>query len=540
MNTLARLLLSTSVCTLALTAPDAARAGGVVGNGTPASCTATAFATALSGGGAVTFNCGPSPHTIVITQQVIAADVIIDGGGLITLSGNDTERHFFAGPGYALTLRNITLSNGHSAVGGGSIEATGSQVTLENVRLTNNAAAGYGGAIAAEVDSLVTVRNSVVENNSAPNGAGIWVSGSGSLQVIDSRISGNSSATSGITAGGGVYALGVVTLTGAIVNGNQALDGGGLYVASGASVQVSGTRFEANGGGFGGGIENSGSLTVTNSLITSNTVANSGGGIWNLSGVISMTRSTISKNVASEGGGLNSYGSSIDLRDVAVVDNISTGGGGGIWHAGTTLFATNITISGNRATGNGGGIYQNSSDNLFFVNATIADNSAGQYGGGIYHVARYGFFINSTFGDNTAGVAGPAIYEDLPASPGPGRVDLGNSIVFGNANNCGGDMFNTSGHNIVAGTCASIVHASDQTVTDAGLGSLGFNGGGFPMHTFMPFPGSVAIDFGDAGLCATYAPQDQRGAARVGQCDAGATEFGAIIARARLPLVLRG
>ena len=517
--------------------PDA----GVVGTGTPASCTEAAFTTALTSGGEVTFNCGPNPVTIVITQKVIAADVTIDGGNLITLSGNNADRHFFAGPGYKLTLKNIALVKGKSAVGGGAIEATASTVTLDNVRVAENVAADHGGAIVAEVNSVITIKDSVIEGNASPKGGGVWVTGSGSLTVINSRISSNTSITTGAGVGGGIFALGPVTLTNSTLDGNHALNGGGMYVGYSSNTIVSYSTFIGNSGSYGGGIENGGVLTVTDSTITSNTVTGPGGGIWNLSGSLTMTRVTVSNNSGYEGGGINSYGNAVYLRDVNIVDNTATGagsGGGGIWHTGSTFFATNITISGNRAssaTGNGGGIYENSDDNLFFVNATIANNSAGQYGGGIYHVARYGIFVNSTFGNNTAGVAGNAIYEDFGS--GPGRVDVGNSVIFGNANNCGGNMFTTSGHNIVAGTCPSIGHATDQTVTDAKMGPLAYNGGVFVMNTFAPLADSPAINWGDATTCTTYAATDQRGAARVGVCDAGAVESGAVIARVKIPLL---
>jgi hypothetical protein len=36
----------------------------------------------------VTFNCGPAPHTILLTsRKEISVDTQIDGGGLITLDG---------------------------------------------------------------------------------------------------------------------------------------------------------------------------------------------------------------------------------------------------------------------------------------------------------------------------------------------------------------------------------------------------------------------------------------------------------------------
>ena len=64
-------------------------ADAVVGNGNPASCTEAAFdaalTTASSGGGVITFNCGPDP--VVIPMQETARiynntgpNIVIDGG----------------------------------------------------------------------------------------------------------------------------------------------------------------------------------------------------------------------------------------------------------------------------------------------------------------------------------------------------------------------------------------------------------------------------------------------------------------------------
>src|SRR5437879_5889025 len=74
--------------------PGVAFAAGVVGTGTPASCTAAAFTAALSGGGNVTFNCGPYPVTIVVTQKTITTSTSVDGGGLITLDSNNANAFF--------------------------------------------------------------------------------------------------------------------------------------------------------------------------------------------------------------------------------------------------------------------------------------------------------------------------------------------------------------------------------------------------------------------------------------------------------------
>jgi hypothetical protein len=72
----------------------------VVGDGTPESCTELALAdaillTAFTGGGTITFNCGTGQHMIILTGvKNLSNGIAIDGGGLITLSGNDATSIF--------------------------------------------------------------------------------------------------------------------------------------------------------------------------------------------------------------------------------------------------------------------------------------------------------------------------------------------------------------------------------------------------------------------------------------------------------------
>ena len=67
-----------------------------VGNGTPASCTSRAVVRAVAKGGIIRFRCGPDPVTIVMkrTAKVVNTSrrVVIDGGGLVTLSGGGERR----------------------------------------------------------------------------------------------------------------------------------------------------------------------------------------------------------------------------------------------------------------------------------------------------------------------------------------------------------------------------------------------------------------------------------------------------------------
>jgi hypothetical protein len=124
-------------------APRSVQAAGVVGNGTAASCTESALAAALAGGGAIRFNCGPAPITIPITRTAeIAAPTEIDGGGRVTLDAGGRTRIFYLNKwekhnGLRVTLRNITLANGRSGgtdpQHGGCIYSRRSVIELEHV-----------------------------------------------------------------------------------------------------------------------------------------------------------------------------------------------------------------------------------------------------------------------------------------------------------------------------------------------------------------------------------------------------------------------
>ena len=53
-----------------------------------------------------------SPVTIIVTQKFITSATSIDGGGLVTLSGDLTNRIICVLAGGALSLNDITLING--------------------------------------------------------------------------------------------------------------------------------------------------------------------------------------------------------------------------------------------------------------------------------------------------------------------------------------------------------------------------------------------------------------------------------------------
>jgi hypothetical protein len=168
----------------------------VIGDGKPASCTSAAVVRAVAAGGIIRFDCGTKPVTIVMTATARVPKtrhlVVLDGRGLVTLSGGGKHRILFSDtcagtwstddcvnqPYPKIVVQNITFSSGfngtHQATctanvprcwyggvdGGGAIYAEGGQFKAVNSRFTGNRCYRYGpdlggGAIRNEFD-LVT------------------------------------------------------------------------------------------------------------------------------------------------------------------------------------------------------------------------------------------------------------------------------------------------------------------------------------------------------------------------------------------------
>ncbi|MDP1831158.1 MAG: hypothetical protein Q8K67_03790 [Geothrix sp.] len=141
----------------------------VIGTGTPESCTAEAFIQAVAQGGKITFNGGSKPFTLTLNRPAKVfndkPDVVIDGGGLVTISGGGATRILYMNtcdPDQVwttnhcqdqdrprLTVQNLTLIDGNSRNevlydGGGAIWVRGGRFKVVNCRFFNNVCASLG------------------------------------------------------------------------------------------------------------------------------------------------------------------------------------------------------------------------------------------------------------------------------------------------------------------------------------------------------------------------------------------------------------
>ena len=141
----------------------------MVGTGTAASCTADAFIAAVALGGKITFNCGATPVTLTLNRPAKVfnnkPDVVIDGKGLVTLSGGGathilymntcdanqvwTTNHCDNQAQPSLTVQNLTFIDGNSQNettfdGGAAIWVRGGRFKVVNSRFFNNVCASTG------------------------------------------------------------------------------------------------------------------------------------------------------------------------------------------------------------------------------------------------------------------------------------------------------------------------------------------------------------------------------------------------------------
>lgn len=235
----------------------------VVGSGTPESCTSDAFVDAVALGGVITFNCGPDPTIITLdrTAKIVndtGPEIVIDGGGLVTLSGAGRHRILYMNTcdeaqvwttshcqnqdHPRLTVQNITFIDASSTTeteydGGGAIWVRGGRFKLVNTRFFNNVCADTG----PDVGGAAVRVFSQYEN--LP------------VYVVNSTFGGAESFGGTCSNGGGISSIGVSwTIVNSLFSYNHAIGNGGNPADPGTP-----------GGGSGGAIYNDGN-TMTLSL----------------------------------------------------------------------------------------------------------------------------------------------------------------------------------------------------------------------------------------------------------------------------------
>jgi CSLREA domain-containing protein len=190
-------------------------------------------------------------------QLVISKDMVIDGSHTnepVVIDGNSATRIFYVNKDVHLTLKNLVIANGASAMfpdpSGAGLYNNQGRVYIENCTFRNNDSLpnGYGGAIetyGGDPENFergrITISNSTFSYNSGEWGGAVD-SFLGYVEIINSTFSNNFAVV-----GGGIFSDGEARIKNATIVANDAAEEGG-------------------------GISNDGDMEVANSLIIGNTI----------------------------------------------------------------------------------------------------------------------------------------------------------------------------------------------------------------------------------------------------------------------------
>jgi hypothetical protein len=285
---------------------DTSRPDRIIGTGTAASCTSTGVVAAVAAGGIITFDCGPNPVVIEMheTAKVVntSPTVVLDGGGLVTLSGRDTRRILYMNtcdPAQTwttphcqnqdhprLTIQNLTFTRGN---------ATG-QLTIDG-----GGGGGSGGAVYVRGGQVRILDSVFTSNRCDPTGPDV---GGAALRIL-SQFEGGPVIVAGSTFGGSPASGNVCSNGGAISSIGVSWE---IYDSEFSHNRASGSganpaRPGTPGGGNGGAIYLDGNrftLDLVDSSISDNTASEGGPAIFfvsnDRSGELRITGSELRRN----------------------------------------------------------------------------------------------------------------------------------------------------------------------------------------------------------------------------------------------------
>lgn len=256
--------------------------------------------------------------------------------------------------------------------GGGELTVTGGPINVyEPLTLTENVTVSGDINYSSQTGSLTVGAGSTVNGTiTVESGctADIYGTVKGTITVEEG---GTLNLYDGAEVSGRMVTSGVCTITGGSITSNTAKNGGGVYVAGGATCWLR-----------------------EHSVVLNNNATGNGGGIYAGEGVrINMSAGTLRYNTASNGGGVY-LSCGAELASYAQFrKNSATGDGGGVYTEKDSEFVVYSTVTGNTAGSDGGGVYLSSGAKLASY-AQFRENSATGDGGGIWAASGCTIYLN--------------------------------------------------------------------------------------------------------------------------------------------------
>lgn len=504
-------------CEPPVQASDVSKPDTTLGAAGGPACDEAGLQAALDKGGVITFACGgttDAPFEIKLTKElkVETKDVVLDGGGAITLSGNKATRILHIGrddnfekPTPKVVVQKLNFVDGHTTdapatkdtkMGGAAIYRLGGTLTVIDSKFVNNVGPKdgqdvAGGAIYSVGGATTTIVGSSFSGNTCSNGGALGNLGMAGLVIANSSFGDNAATGQDANPGNGGN------------GGAISFDGPSQTGGADIAISICGATFSRNSAGvkaFGGAIFR----TCDTTSLAKKTAP------------VTIDRSTFDANESGSAGAL--YMHQVDLTVTASTfsHNVSrAGAGGAIWAEGSdegpanvTLKLTNVTVANNTAKeALGGGFFIGSHvTGGEFLHVTVASNAVTTDSGNQYLVFGAGIvgdvtkvkLTNSIFANNKK--PAPVAGESANCQPG-GFIDGGGNVEFVSKEH-------PDPKRCVAGSA----------LEDPLLAELASGEG--PTQTMALGAGSPAIGKGTANC----APTDQRGHARTTPCAAGAFE----------------
>lgn len=451
---------------------------------------------AINKGEVITFDTSNKYRTIKLSKQLYIPvqgkssnewnndmPVVIDGGGFITLDGNNITRIIEKAWKVNLTVQGVNFINGNSAKSetdrksGGAINVENWDGSLKviNCNFTNCNAIAIGpdvggGAVRCPGQKYSIFYNCNFTNCTGSNGGAVNSLGSELWLLKCSFTNCKATGTGGGAEvgasgqggiGGAVYIDGISNNSKEAVlrveqcefNMNSSNEYGGAmflytYADSGSKSLIKECSFNENKiygtTGFGGAIySQNGEMNIVNTTFYKNESASMGGALWHLSDTrCRIANTTFSENIS------GNFGSAMQLNG--------------------PVYITSCTIADNECKGSyGGALRSGTANQTWLKNCVIANNSCSN--GNIANAA-------STYMDGGGNYQWPNVESHVKAAEG---------VIFANPN----------------------------------LGAIKNNGG--KTLTRVPQSDSKVVNGGTDEECMKA---DQIGNARIGKCDAGAVE----------------
>ena len=235
------------------------------------------------------------------------ATIVGKGSGASAIDANDIDRVIDVLEDARASVREVTLRDGNSVVGGAVRNA--GVLAIDRAALRSNTAGVLGGGVWNRGEGVLTITRASITGNAALLGGGLYNDNSAQATLDRTTIASNEANSSG----GGLYSQidAQLTVRSSTIDRNRSngFAGGGLYLQNQAKTRISGSTISRNSapmavGGGGVFLQNTALLVLKNSTVNANSTDGDGGAFFvQNTARLALKNSTVSGNTADDEGG---------------------------------------------------------------------------------------------------------------------------------------------------------------------------------------------------------------------------------------------